>query len=126
MARRQYDDETKAAAMAALLAGQSLNSVADEYQIPRGTVATWKRNARAGVYEQDQPQKKKIGDLLLAYVETNLIALEAQARAFSDETWLRNQPASEAAVLHGVMTDKAIRLLEAFGKADDNNTDAAN
>lgn len=125
--KRQYTPELKATVMSALLAGQSLNSVAEEYEIPRGTVATWKRLAKDGVYEADQPQKKEIGELLLDYLIFNLRALRAQSELFADRDWLKNQEASELAVLHGVMTDKAIRLMEAFGRADDDsNTDAAN
>lgn len=125
MARRQYDDATKAAVMAALLAGQSSGEVATEYNIPEGTIRGWAAR-KTPVVSVDHKKEAEIGELLLGYLRTNLVALEAQAQVFADEKWLRQQPASEAAVLHGVMTDKAIRLLEAFGKADDNNTDAAN
>jgi transposase-like protein len=38
----RYDESTKAAVMGALLAGQSISSVAREYQIPKGTVSEWK------------------------------------------------------------------------------------
>lgn len=125
MVKRQYDPDTKAAVMAALLTGQSVASVATEYDIPKGTVKYWR--AQAGVSSQVDPQKKgEIGDLLLAYLRANLTALEAQAQVFADKAWLKNQPASELAVLHGVMTDKAVRLMEAFGRADDRNTDATN
>lgn len=109
--------------MAALLSGQSLNSVAAEYEIPKGTIKYWRGQAAAS--SKVDPQKKsEIGDLILAYLRANLTALEAQALVFADKTWLRDQPASELAVLHGVMTDKAIRLMEAFGRADDSDTNA--
>lgn len=45
MATRDYSAELRAAVMAALLAGQSVSSVAREYNIPKGTVAGWKRQA---------------------------------------------------------------------------------
>lgn len=124
MTNRQYDAETKAAVMAALLTGQAVGSVAAEYDIPEGTVKSWR--ARAKSVAMVDPQKKgEVGDLLLAYLRASLTALEAQARVFADVVWLREQPASELAVLHGVMTDKAIRLMEAFGRADGNDLDAA-
>lgn len=127
MSARSYSTETKAAVMAALLTGQSINSAAKEYRIPRSTVATWKKHAKDGVYEGSRPQKEKIGELLLDYLAANLRALRLQSEIFSDDSWLKNQDAGELAVLHGVMTDKAIRLMEAFGRADDDsNTDAAN
>lgn len=125
MANRQYDPETKAAVRAALLAGQSVSSVAAEYKIPRGTISTWRRNVDS-LYEVDQPQKREVGELLLEYLRANLQALKAQAEQFSDKAWLKEQDASDLAILHGVMTDKAVRLMEAFGRADDNDPNATN
>lgn len=110
--------------MAALLAGQSAASLSAEYHIPDATIRSWKAKG-SGVAGVDDEKKAEIGELLMAYLQANLIALQAQVKVFSDPDWLKKQPASEAAVLHGVMTDKAIRLLEAFGRANDSDTDAA-
>ena len=106
--------------MAALLAGQSVSAVAREYKLPKGTVSGWKRKATqevAGV-ASDATQKAEVGDLLLEYLRASMEALTAQARLFGDPAWLRTQDASQLAVLHGVQTDKAIRLLEAMSTAD--------
>ena len=110
----KHSDETKAAVMAALLIGQSAASVASEYHIPRTTVMRWK--------SENWTPKKEIGDLILEYLVANLTTLKIQAELFSKETWLNRQSASEAAILHGVMTDKAIRILEALSKAGNNAT----
>lgn len=110
----RYSDETKAMVMAALLAGQSLNSVAEEYNIPKSTVSRWK-NKEMSI---DDEQRADIGDLLIEYLQENLQTLREQAVFFRSEDWLRRQTAEAAAVLHGVMTDKAIRLLEAMTKAN--------
>jgi len=113
MARREYSDEIKAQVMAALLAGQSVNEVAKTYRIPVGTVKSWRRNSRE--FHPVDPQKgQEIGELVLAYLRENLITLRAQVEHFRDPKWLSRQDASELAVLHGVVTDKAIRLLEAI------------
>ena len=106
-----YSDDTRAAVMAALLAGQSIGQVAREYNIPKGTVSYWKNNQGVG---NNPTQKKEIGDLLLNYLHANLEALAAQAELFKTKEWLMKQNAADVAVLHGVMTDKAIRLMEAF------------
>ena len=115
-----HSEETKAAVMAALLAGQSVNSVAKEYKLPVGTVKSWKSR---GVAEKATVKKAdRIGELLLEYLEENLTTLKEQARIFRTETWLMKQNASDVAVLHGVLTDKSIRLLEAMSKnVPDNN-----
>jgi transposase-like protein len=114
--RNHYSDEMKAAAMAALLGGQSVSKVAEEYRIPRGTVARWSSELRRDLSKCFEHEKKEaIGDLLIQYLEENLVTLREQSRHFRDAEWLREQGASEAAVLHGVLTDKTVRLLEALG-----------
>ena len=110
----KYSNETKAAVLAALLTGQSINSVAREYSIPKGTISNWKNR---GVPNLDA--KKDIGELLIGYLEANLETLRAQVETFRDPAWLKKQTASDAAVLHGVLTDKAIRLLEALSVDDE-------
>lgn len=116
----KYNDETRAAVMAALLTGQSVSSIAKQYDIPKGTVSNWKRNT-SGTIKRTQ-KTERIGELLIRYLQSNLEALSAQAEQFQDVEWLRKQTASDAAVLHGVMTDKAIRLLEALSKSSENVT----
>ncbi|MDP9485746.1 MAG: hypothetical protein M3Q49_08195 [Actinomycetota bacterium] len=118
MARTDYSPETKAAAMAALLTGQSIGSVAKEYEIPRSTVGNWSSQVRREGTVPDT-KKEEIGDLLASYLEENLRSLRSQAEVFGKARWLEKQSASELAVLHGVQTDKAIRLLEAMSRAGD-------
>ena len=121
----EYSPDLKAKVVAALLEGQSVTSVAKEYKIPKGTVSGWKSRIAepslesAGSTESGTQKSNKIGDLVTEYLEANLEALREQTRVFSDPKWLRTQDASSLAVLHGVMTDKAVRLIEAFAKIED-------
>jgi transposase-like protein len=119
----RHDDATRAAVTAALLTGQSVSSVADEYNLPRGTVAYWKGQLSNPISEASPNAKTEIGDLLLGYLRANIAALTAQQEVFADKTWLRKQPANELAVLHGVSADKAIRLLEALDKSSEAGED---
>lgn len=109
--------------MASLLTGQSVGSVAKEYNIPRGTVANWSAKVhQSGLTNVSNTKKgEQIGDLILDYLGENLRSLTLQAKSFSNPEWLRKQTASDAAVLHGVMTDKAIRLIEALSNATPHN-----
>lgn len=116
MAKRRYSDAEKAAALAALLTGQSLDAVAAEYSIPRSTLDSWRNPRRPKQFETQK--NSRIADLLIEYLETNLKALQAQAQLTADPDWLREQGAQEVGVLHGIMTDKAVRLLEAFSAHD--------
>ena len=102
--------------MAALLEGQSPAFVAREYSIPVGTVKGWKSKSKS-VPEVPTQKKEEIGDLLLGYLQDNLRALRKQTELFSDLNWLRKQDAAELGTLHGIMTDKSIRLIEALNHA---------
>ncbi len=113
---RTYSEETKAAVMAALLSGQSVNQVAAQYQLPKGTVSSWRARAEVRPQVASDAQQKEMGELLLDYLRETLTTLKEQAVHFRNLEWLEKQSASELAVLHGVQTDKAIRLLEALTK----------
>ncbi len=115
--RRKYDPAVKAQVIAALLAGQGAEKVAQQYKIPVGTVRSWK--AKAKQPDGVATQKKEIGELILGYLAVSLSTLKKQAAFFADEKWLREQDASSVAVLHGVLADKAVRLLEAFAPGAD-------
>ena len=110
-------DEVKAQVIAALLEGQSIRHVAEQYNVPRSTVLNWKKEW--GNVPKDGTQKKEFSELVLDYLRADLETMRAQAETFRDRDWLLKQSASEVAVLHGVMTDKAIRLLEALGRNEE-------
>lgn len=114
---RTHSDETKAAVMAALLAGQSVSSVARDYKIPKGTVSAWKARHSAGVADnatQKKDVRERIGELVLDHLEESLKALKVMAATAANPEWLKGQSASELAVLYGVVADKTHRILEAL------------
>ncbi|MEX2529844.1 MAG: helix-turn-helix domain-containing protein [Gemmatimonadota bacterium] len=112
----RHDEETRAQVMAALLQGQSIDQAAEAYSVPRSTVARWRKRARGLLGELDAggTDVEEIGGALLAYLRAGLESVRKQQEVFSDPTWLREQSASELAVLHGVQLDKLVRLLEAL------------
>ena len=104
--------------MAALLTGQSAATVARTYNIPKGTVDGWKNGQKnTPLVTLPSTKKQEIGDLLLEYIRLSLQSLQAQVQHFGNAAWLNSQPAGELAILHGVLMDKAIRLLEAIANA---------
>jgi transposase-like protein len=125
----QYNPDLIAKVVAAVLEGQSMSAVAREYRIPKGTVSSWvKRNAifesdNGGGREIRDPKKEGrrelIGDLIIDNLEAQLNATKTMANAIQDEEWIRKQPASEIAVLFGVIADKTFRILEALPDDDD-------
>lgn len=118
MARREYPDELKAVAMAALLNGQSIDVVAKKYDIPRGTVSSWATRERNAMRANDslivEEQQERISHLIVDNVETMLVTTKEMLDVVRDKTWLKKQSASEVAVLFGVISDKTYRLLEAL------------
>lgn len=120
---KTYSDETKAAVMAALLAGQSVSSIAKEYQIPKGTVSGWKEKAQGVVNQTTQKKESgEIGEALLRLLTTEIETLTQLSLASRDVTWVHKQSAADLAVFAGVKQDKLMRMLEAFGKSDDSST----
>lgn len=120
--RKNYSDETKAAVMTALLAGQSVNAVAKEYNVPKGTVSGWKHQTQ-GVALASTQKKEELGDLLMELVITKAKLLIAIARATTDYDWIKSQNSADLAVYAGVENDKLVRMLEAFS-ATDNDPDS--
>ena len=116
---KQHSDELKAQVIAALLAGQGVCEVAREYRLSKGLVSEWKRRSLGGSEQFGTQKRRELGELVGVYLETLLKTVTTQLEVFSNETWLRQQSASDAAVLHGVLVDKGLRLLEAAERAAD-------
>lgn len=110
---RKTSDAKRAQVIAALLAGQGAADVARTYKLSQATVSRIKRGIREQLKEVDQEKRDLFGEMIADYLKANFETLTAQAKFCSDEKWLRQQSAENLAVLHGVMTDKAIRILEA-------------
>ena len=109
--------------MSALLTGQSVSSVAREYSIPKGTVAYWR--AQANGPKVSTQKAERIGELIIEYVEAALVSLKAQVEAVGNEKYITKQAASELAVLHGVIADKAIRILEGIAESGEGAEDTS-
>lgn len=113
--RTEYSPEVRAAATAALLAGQSVSSVAEQYNIPKGTVSNWKN--RTGVPSGETQKGSQIGDLLVQLLESNIRGLISASSVLRDQSWVREQGAAELGTLIGITHDKVIRMLEAMDRA---------
>lgn len=101
--------------MAALLAGQGVTEVAEAYHLNESTVRNWKKLLpEDGLAEVSAKKSADLEAKIFGYLGANFTALQAQARVAGDEAYLRKCPAQQLAVLHGVMADKAVRLLEAL------------
>lgn len=128
MRGKSHDPETKAAVMAALLAGQGVTEVATAYKLDPSVVSRWRKQIPAEKLQELATEKGlALDDLILDYLQKNFAALGAMAAVASDESYLRKYPPQQLAVLHGVFADKAFRLLEAAagaGQADEGDAEA--
>jgi transposase-like protein len=115
MRGRRHSDETRAAVMASLLAGQGITETARQYNIDASLIYRWRQQIPRDKVQQLQRQQHEhdFDKLLADYLAETLLTLRVQAEFFRNKEWLAKQDAHELAVLHGVATDKAIRLLEA-------------
>lgn len=118
MRGKKHSDEIRAQVMASLLAGQGVTEVATQYNLDVSIVSRW-RSAMPEDKLQAIATKKgdKIEALLYGYLTTTLNTLKEQAEIVGEREYVIKQPAGELAVLHGVMADKAVRLLEAAERA---------
>lgn len=108
--RATYGEETKAAAMAALLAGGRVRRVALEHGVPEGTVKSWRHRLKNG--RVATLKKEQFGGLLMEHLEAALRSLIAQSEHLSDPGVLRGMRAGEAGVFFGTLCDRTMRMLE--------------
>lgn len=126
MERREYDEQTKAAVMAALLTGQSVYAAAKDFRIPVGTVKRWSADAKEKLQPVRNQKEERIGDLIIDNVEAALETTREILNVIKDPKWLRRQEASQIGVLYGIIQDKTYRILEALpdsGDAEEQQSD---
>lgn len=113
MKGRTHTNEVRAEVIAALLAGQGVNEVSRQYNVPKATVSRIKNGLAP-----EQLEQKKISDLVEAHLTESLRAATALAqKVASNESWFTKQNAADIGVLYGILTDKSIRILEAAESA---------
>lgn len=114
---KAHSPETKAAVLAALLAGQGVNEVAIAYHLDKATVSRWKKTIPDGQLQQVATEKReRLVDLIEAHLTASLKGATVAAGQVHDGNWRARQSAENLAVFYGVLTDKSIRLLEIAGK----------
>lgn len=118
-----YAPETKAAALAAVLGGESLSSVSRRMGIGRNTLIRWRTEYGADGAAIAQEKKEAIGQQLYGLLEDYIAYLRFEIRAVQDTAWIRKQRAHELAIYHGVVADKSVRLASALRPPDAGNRD---
>jgi transposase-like protein len=118
-----HTPQTKAAALAAILGGESINSVSRRTGIGRNTLTRWRTEAGASGTLIAQQKKEAIGQQLYGLLEEYIAYLRFEVRATQDEAWIRRQRADALAIYHGVVADKSVRLAAALRPPTDGDSD---
>lgn len=114
----QHDDATKAAVLAELQLATPIKTLARKYGITANTIRRWRSDAGLTEPGVTPEKKEELGAAVLDYIYATLKTLKIQAEFFGDPAWLREQGAASIYLLHGVLADKAIRLLAAIQEGD--------
>ncbi len=119
-------DNTRAAVVAALLEGQAVTKVADDYKIDKGTVSRLKKTIPADKLQEVAIKKgEHIAELISANLEKSFLAIGNILKQTENADWLTKQNASDLATLLGVTSDKVFRVLEAIQNAQVEEVDDA-
>lgn len=113
--------EVRWAVIAAILAGETQQRIAEMFDIDQSTVSRWKSNIREELAKMSQEQRDQIEINIFITIIKTQHAIQAQLNVFSDPQWLKRQTAAELGILHGILHDKSIRLLEAIAPAEPGN-----
>ena len=117
------DRQIQAKVKADLLAGDGTMEISRRYGVPKQTISGYRRRLPQDQARLSQLRRaEQVTDMIYDYLAGNLEALQKQLEVAADVEYLRKQPAADLATLHGVMMDKACRVLEAMARADTNST----
>jgi transposase-like protein len=115
---KRIPDSKKAAVMAALLEGQAVTKVADDYKIDKATVSRIKKQLPADKLQEVATKKElDIANSIALMLDASFKAIHNILRQTENAEWLNKQPADELATFIGVTSDKVFRVLEAIENA---------
>lgn len=112
--KHPYPPEVKAAAVAAVMSGESVSGTARQFGVDPGTIRRWRSESGVDTAVVHQEKKRALGEQVYGLLEDYIETLRIQVRVTRDEPWIKRQDADKLAILHGVLSDKAVRLLAAF------------
>lgn len=114
MRGKKHSDQTRAAAIAALLEGQGVTEVARRYNLPHPTVSNLKSSlSSTQLNEVRQEKVEELAALIENHLHTSLQAAANIAKQTENADWRNKQTADDLGVFYGILTDKAVRILEA-------------
>jgi len=121
---KRIPDHTREVVIAALLTGQGITEVAQQYKLPKSSVSRIKKEIDVELLEQVGTKKNfDFNGAIIDFLKENLETLTAIARETRRPEYIKDQPASEVATLYGVIADKSFRIISALEPAEPNPAD---
>lgn len=118
MRGRKHSDETRSLALAALMEGQGVSEVAKKYKLPNSTVHDIKQSLESAEFAKVREKKEeRLAELIEGHLHASLEAATQLASQAANADWRYKQDADKLGVLYGILTDKAVRILEAAESA---------
>lgn len=116
MAQGRRTPQAQAARVIAdvLLGQESQRQIAEKHGVGNGTVARLAHTSPEYLERLEQEKKRDVADLVTGYLKESLVTLRVQLEHCRDKDWLKDQSAGDVAILHGVLHDKAVRILSAI------------
>ncbi len=125
---KAYDARVKAAVLGEVATGASVRRAAEKYGVAKTTAAKWVSLTDLPVPTEPPDgaivptdadtmrtlKKADLGGQLFDYLSESIATLRSQVIFARDTRWLEKQSADSLAILHGVIADKATRLLAAI------------
>lgn len=118
MRGRRTPEAARVAAVAALLAGYSVNETARRVRLPHSTISRIRSEIKEQLDRVGPENRMRIDEMLFQNLQVHIKALGSIAEAMSDPTYLRGQNAADIARLHDSLASFVIRLLEAASAAE--------
>ncbi len=119
MARgKRISDEIRAQIIAALLQGQGVNDVAEEYKIAKQTVSNIKK-AIGGELGQVGTKKRDLSEMIYEYLDEGFKTSIAELQAIREPSYLPKQDIASIATHFGVLSDKLFRILSAINSPEE-------
>jgi transposase-like protein len=115
---KRIPDEKRAAVLAALLEGQAVTKIADDYKLSHATVSRLRKELPVEKLNEVAHKKElDIASSIAGMLDSSFKAIQNVLRLTENADWITKQNASDLATFMGVTADKCFRVLEAIDNA---------
>ena len=111
---KPLDDELKLQLISLHAMGHTSTQISELLGVPLATCERYKKHMRTWIKELTEETKDVLGLVILRNVLKTFQTTSKILDATSNEKYIAGQNANDIAILYGVISDKALRVLEAL------------